>query len=430
MSIKVEKISGCKTKLEFNVDSNIFDEAIDKAFEKKIVDVEIKGFRKGKVPRRIFNERFGEESLYEEAMNIVINDQYIEAVTKKKLQVVGNPELKVDFASVGRGKDLKFTIEVEVWPEVKLGQYKEIEVEKESGEVTEKDIDEYIDRIRNNYAELVLVEDRALAEGDTAVLDFEGFKDGKAFEGGKAENYSLEIGSGQFIPGFEEQMVGMKADEEKTIKVTFPEEYQVEDLKGAEAEFKVKLHEIKERKLPELDEELIKELDIEDVKTVEQYKEFVKETLTKDKEEASENKLTNDLLTKAIENAELEVPEALIQEETNRYVSQLESQAKQYNIPLEQLLMFNGIESLEQYTEAMRPTSVMNVKQRAVFLKIAEEEKIKMTAKEYNDELKEIAKQVNRSVDEVKAVYNKEMITPYVQIRKVMDLIKDTAIIK
>jgi len=430
MSIKVEKISGCKTKLEFNVDSNIFDEAIDKAFEKKIVDVEIKGFRKGKVPRRIFNERFGEESLYEEAMNIVINDQYIEAVTKKKLQVVGNPELKVDFASVGRGKDLKFTIEVEVWPEVKLGQYKEIEVEKESGEVTEKDIDEYIDRIRNNYAELVLVEDRALAEGDTAVLDFEGFKDGKAFEGGKAENYSLEIGSGQFIPGFEEQMVGMKADEEKTIKVTFPEEYQVEDLKGAEAEFKVKLHEIKERKLPELDEELIKELDIEDVKTVEQYKEFVKETLTKDKEEASENKLTNDLLTKAIENAELEVPEALIQEETNRYVSQLESQAKQYNIPLEQLLMFNGIESLEQYTEAMRPTSVMNVKQRAVFLKIAEEEKIKMTAKEYNDELKEIAKQVNRSVDEVKAVYNKEMITPYVQIRKVIDLIKDTAIIK
>src|SRR5690554_4991482 len=226
MSIKVEKISGCKTKLEFNVDSNIFDEAIDKAFEKKIVDVEIKGFRKGKVPRRIFNERFGEESLYEEAMNIVINDQYIEAVTKKKLQVVGNPELKVDFASVGRGKDLKFTIEVEVWPEVKLGQYKEIEVEKESVDVTEKDIDEYINRIRNNHAELTLVEDRPLAEGDTAVFDFEGFKDGKPFEGGKAENHSLEIGSGQFIPGFEEQIVGMKVEEEKTIKVTFPEDYQ------------------------------------------------------------------------------------------------------------------------------------------------------------------------------------------------------------
>lgn len=430
MSVKLEKLSGCKVKLEFNIDSKVFDEAIDKAFEKKVQEVEIKGFRKGKVPREIFNRRFGEESLYEEAMNIVINDAYEEAIRSENLNVVNRPELKVNFETLGRGKNLEFTIEVEVWPDVKLGQYKGIEVEKESSEVTQADIDEYIERIRKNYAELVVVEGKPLEKGHTAVFDFEGFVDGEAFEGGKADNYSLEIGSGQFIPGFEEQMVGMNVGEEKTIDVTFPEDYHAEKLKGKKAQFKIKLHEIKERVLPELTDEFVKDLDIENVSTVEDYKKFVNETLEKDKKEASENKFSDDVLSRAVENAEVEIPTGLVEDEINRYVSQIESQAKRYQISTEQLLKFNGIDSLEQYKDAIKPSAEMNVKQRAVFLKIAEVENLEMNDEDYKQELETIAKDFNKPLSEVSKIYRKDMIAPYVQIRKAIDLIKNSAVIK
>jgi len=430
MSVKLEKLSGCKVKLEFNIDSKVFDEAIDKAFEKKVQEVEIKGFRKGKIPREIFNRRFGEESLYEEAMNIVINDAYEDAIRSENLNVVNRPELKVNFETLGRGKNLEFTIEVEVWPDVKLGQYKGIEVEKESSEVTKADIDEYIERIRKNYAELVVVEGKPLEKGHTAVFDFEGFVDGEAFEGGKADNYSLEIGSGQFIPGFEEQMVGMNVGEEKTIDVTFPEDYHAEKLKGKKAQFKIKLHEIKERVLPELTDEFVKDLDIENVSTVEDYKKFVNETLEKDKKEASENKFSDDVLSRAVENAEVEIPTGLVEDEINRYVSQIESQAKRYQISTEQLLKFNGIDSLEQYKDAIKPSAEMNVKQRAVFLKIAEVENLEMNDEDYKQELETIAKDFNKPLSEVSKIYRKDMIAPYVQIRKAIDLIKNSAVIK
>lgn len=430
MSVKLEKLSGCKVKLEFNIDSKVFDEAIDKAFEKKVQEVEIKGFRKGKIPREIFNRRFGEESLYEEAMNIVINDAYEDAIRSENLNVVNRPELKVNFETLGRGKNLEFTIEVEVWPDVKLGQYKGIEVEKESSEVTQADIDEYIERIRKNYAELVVVEGKPLEKGHTAVFDFEGFVDGEAFEGGKADNYSLEIGSGQFIPGFEEQMVGMNVGEEKTIDVTFPEDYHAEKLKGKKAQFKIKLHEIKERVLPELTDEFVKDLDIENVSTVEDYKKFVNETLEKDKKEASENKFSDDVLSRAVENAEVEIPTGLVEDEINRYVSQIESQAKRYQISTEQLLKFNGIDSLEQYKDAIKPSAEMNVKQRAVFLKIAEVENLEMNDEDYKQELETIAKDFNKPLSEVSKIYRKDMIAPYVQIRKAIDLIKNSAVIK
>lgn len=430
MSVKLEKLSGCKVKLEFNIDSKVFDEAIDKAFEKKVQEVEINGFRKGKIPREIFNRRFGEESLYEEAMNIVINDAYEDAIRSENLNVVNRPELKVNFETLGRGKNLEFTIEVEVWPDVKLGQYKGIEVEKESSEVTKADIDEYIERIRKNYAELVVVEGKPLEKGHTAVFDFEGFVDGEAFEGGKADNYSLEIGSGQFIPGFEEQMVGMNVGEEKTIDVTFPEDYHAEKLKGKKAQFKIKLHEIKERVLPELTDEFVKDLDIENVSTVEDYKKFVNETLEKDKKEASENKFSDDVLSRAVENAEVEIPTGLVEDEINRYVSQIESQAKRYQISTEQLLKFNGIDSLEQYKDAIKPSAEMNVKQRAVFLKIAEVENLEMNDEDYKQELETIAKDFNKPLSEVSKIYRKDMIAPYVQIRKAIDLIKNSAVIK
>lgn len=430
MSVKLEKVSGCKVKFNFVLAEEDFDKAIDEAFEKNIVNVEVKGFRKGKVPRDIYNKKFGEESLFDDALNIAVNKAYNEALLKHKLEIVNSPELDVDYESIGRGKKLKFSVSVEVWPEVVLGEYKGLVVEKEKVEVTNDDIKNYIDTNLKSYAELQIVEDGVLENGNTAVFDFEGFADGVAFEGGKAENYSLEIGSGQFIPGFEEQMLGLKVGEEKTITVTFPENYQAENLKGKVAEFKIKLHEIKKRVLPTLNDEFVKELELENINTVAEYEAYVNDLLVNEKKEASENKFVDDLLNKAVENATLEIPQGLVDEEVNRAFSQLENQAKMYNIPVDQFLGFYGISNADEYKKNIEPSAINNVKQRVVFLKVAEVEKIKISAKEYNDEFDVIAKETNKSVEEIKNLYSKELLAPYLKIRKAIDLIKETAIVK
>ena len=430
MSVKIEKLSGCKIKMNFSINSEVFDEALNQAFEKKVKTIEVKGFRKGKLPREIYNAKFGEESLYEEAVNIVVNEAYGEEIAKKKLDVVGSPELNVDFATVGKGKKLKFSIEVETWPDVELGQYKDLSVEKEDTTVTEEDIDEYINRQRKNHAELSLVEDKTLEKGHTAVFNFEGFIDGVPFEGGKAENYSLEIGSNKFIPGFEEQMLGMKSNEEKTITVRFPKYYHQEKLQDKEANFKVLVHEIKERIIPELNDEFVKELELVDVKNVADYRQYVIKTLSQEKQEASLNKFNDDVLTLAVSNAKVEIPTALVDEEVNSQVHQMEHQAKSYNIPLETLFQYYGIENLDQYKKVITPSAEASVKQRAVFLKIAEVEKIKITEAEYEAEFKAVADEYKKSVDEMKKLYAKEMIAPYLKMRKAIDLIKNTATTK
>ena len=430
MSVKVEKVSGCQVKIRFVVDSEAFDAALDQAFAKKVQEVEVKGFRKGKLPRDMYNAKFGEESLYEEAVNYAVNEAYQAALEKHTLEVVGRPNLDVDFATVGKGKKLKFSITVDVWPEVELGQYKELEVKKEAVEVKEEDINGYIDRQKKSHAELVLVEGKPLENGHTAIFDFEGFVDGVAFEGGKAENHTLEIGSHQFIPGFEEQMIGLTVGEEKALKVTFPENYQQDTLKGKEATFNIKLHEIKERVLPELNDEFVKDLEIEGIVTVDAYLAYVKETLTAEKEEASVNKFNDDVLTLAVSNATLELPAVLVEEEIERQVQQMEQQAKNYNIPMEMLLQYYGIESLEQYKKAIAPSAETSVRQRAVFLKIAEVEKFKISAKEYDDEFEAVALEYKKSIDDIKKMYAKEMIAPYLKMRKAISLIKDSAIVK
>ena len=430
MSVKVEKLSGCKVKLSFAADAEAFDVALDKAFEKKVKEIKVDGFRPGKLPKDIYMKRFGEASLYDEVVDFIVNEEYAKAIQTKKLEVVGRPELDVDFETLGHGKKFKFTVEVEVWPDVTLGEYKGIEVEKEKVEVKDEDVQEQIDRTLKNYAELEVVEGGKLEKGQTAVFDFEGFVDGKAFEGGKAENYSLEIGSGQFIPGFEDQMVGMEAGSEKDINVTFPENYQAENLKGKEAVFKIKLHEIKRRVIPALDEKFVKELEIENIGTVEDYRSFVKESLIKDRSEAAENKLSDDILTKAVDNATVEVPNALVEEEVNRSFRQVENQAKMYNMPVEQLLKYYGIDSVDAYKEALKPNALANVKQRIVFAEVAKVEKLKVSDKDYNSELDLIVKEVNKPLEEVKKVYTKEALTPYILMNKAMDLIKKEAIVK
>lgn len=430
MSVKVEKLSGCKVKLSFVCEAEAYDVALDKAFEKKVKEVKVDGFRPGKLPKDIYMRRFGEASLYDEIIDIIVNEEYVKAIQSKKLEVVGRPELDVDFETLGHGKKLKFTIETEVWPEVTLGEYKGIEVEKEKVDVSDSDVEEQINRTLKNYAELEKVEEGKLEKGETAVFDFEGFVDGVAFEGGKAENYSLEIGSGQFIPGFEDQMVGMEINTEKDINVKFPDNYQAENLKGKDATFHIKLHEIKKRIIPVLDENFVKELEIENVGSVEDYRSFVKESLVKERTEASENKLTDDILTKAVDNATVDVPEALVNEEVDRSFKQVENQAKIYNMPVEQLLKYYGIDSVDSYKEALRPNALANVKQRVVFAEVAKVEKLKVSDKDYNNELDLIVKEINKPLEEVKKVYTKEALTPYILMQKAIELIKKEAVVK
>ena len=426
MSVKLEKISGCKVKLNFTLKAEEFDLALDKAFQKVIKDREEPGFRKGKMPKSMFIKKYGVEVLYNEALDFAINAAFIDAIQSKKLEVVNEPKVDIDFETLGQGKKLKFSIEVEVYPEVTLGQYKELDIKKESVKVSKKDVDEYIERVLKQHAELVVVEDKALELGNTAVFDFDGSVDGVHFEGGKAENYSLEIGSGRFIPGFEDQMVGMKIGETKNINVKFPEDYQAENLKGKDAVFEVKLHEIKQRQIPELTDEFVKdELEIKEVSTVKEYKDFVKDVIKKDKEEAAENKFTDDCVTKAVENATLEVPEGMVDTEVDHQIKGIERQAKMYGMTVDVLLKYSGIESLDVYKQTIRPSALTAVKQRLVLDEIAKAEKLKVNKADYEKEIKEVIKETGKTEEEVRKLYTIEAITPYILTQKAIKLIKD-----
>ena len=431
MSVKIEKLSGCKVKLNFVLKAEDFDNALDKSFKKNSQNASVPGFRKGHVPKNVYIKKYGVESLYQDALDYAINDAFIQCITSKKLEVVNEPSVDVDFTTVGQGKKLKFSIEVEIYPSVTLGEYKGLSVKKEAVKVTKKEVDEYIERILKQHAELEVVEGKALENGNTAVFDFDGSVDGVHFEGGKAENYSLEIGSGQFIPGFEDQMIGMEVNETRNINVKFPEDYHAEELKGKDAVFEVVLHEIKNRVVPTLSDEFVKEeLEIKDVNNVKEYKAYIKEIITKEKTETSENKFADDVITLAMENANVDVPEGMIDTEVNHQVKQIERQAKAYNMPVDVLLKYSGLESLEAYKEAIRPSALMSVKQRLVFSEIAKVEKIKVTKADFEKEIKLIAKEVNKTVEEVKAVYTKEALSPYILLQKAIELVKTSAVDK
>ena len=429
MSVKVEKLSGCKVKLNFVLKPEEFDAALDKSFAKNGANAQVPGFRKGKVPKNVYIKKYGVESLYQDALDYAINDAFIAAIQSKKLEIVNEPTVDVDFTTVGQGKKLKFAIEVEIYPSVTLGEYKGLFVEKESVKVSKKEVTEYVDRILKQHAELEVVEGKALEAGNTAVFDFDGSVDGVHFEGGKAENYSLEIGSGQFIPGFEDQMIGMNVGETRNINVTFPEEYHAENLKGKAAVFEVVLHEIKQRVVPTLTDEFVKEeLEIEGVNNVKEYNAYIKEIITKEKTEASENKFADDCINLAMENAIVDVPEGMIDTEVRHQVSQIERQAKMYNMPVDVLLKYSGLESLEAYKEAVRPSCLLSVKQRLVFSEIAKAEKIKVTKADVEKELKLIAKETGKEVEEISKVYTKEALTPYILLQKAIELVKSSAV--
>ena len=421
MSAKWEKQEGNKGVLTFEVPAEEFDKALDQAFKKVVKDVQIPGFRKGKVPRSIFEKRFGVEALYQDAVDIVLPEAYRKAVDETDIFPIDSPE--VDIEQIEKGKDLIFTAVVEVKPDVTLGEYKGLEVEELPVEVTDEDVEEEIKRIQERHAELVVKEEGEIEEGDTAVIDFEGFMDGEAFEGGKGENYSLEIGSGQFIPGFEEQLIGKKAGEEVEVEVTFPEEYHAEDLAGKPATFKVKIHEVKYKELPELDDEFAKDVD-DEAETLEQLKEKKKEELIKSKQQESDNAKRQQLVEKATENASVDIPEVMIDTELEQMIREFEQNLQMQGMTMEMYEQFSGQDE-DALKEQMKEDAEKRVKTNLTLEAIAKAENLEVTEEEVNEELEKMASMYGMEAKQLLPLLggNTSTIKGDLQLRKAIDFL-------
>ncbi|KZM52542.1 trigger factor [Geobacillus stearothermophilus] len=398
MSVKWEKLEGNEGVLTVEVDAEQVNKGLDAAFKKVVKNIALPGFRKGKVPRVLFEKRFGVEALYQDALDILLPEAYAKAVEEAGIEPVSMPE--IDIEQMEKGKSLIFKAKVTVKPEVKLGQYKGLEVEKMDATVTDEDVENELKRLQENYAELVVKEDGTVENGDTAVIDFEGFVDGEPFEGGKAENYSLEIGSGTFIPGFEEQLVGMKAGEEKEIQVTFPEEYHAEQLAGKPATFKVKVHEVKAKQLPALDDEFAKDVD-EEVETLDELKAKVRARLEEAKKNEAETALRNAVVEKAAANAEIDIPAVMVQNETDRMLREFDQRLQMQGLNLQLYYQFSGQDEAS-LREQMKEDAEKRVRAALTLEAIAKAENIEVTDEEVEEELQKMAEAYNLSVDKLK----------------------------
>ncbi|MEC9484251.1 MAG: trigger factor [Candidatus Izemoplasma sp.] len=419
---KIDELSGSKVRIEIEVSAEQLDHGLEHAYAEIKDDVEVKGFRKGNVPQSVYEKKYGVESLYDKAINHVLQETYVDAVTSNDIEVVAQPKIDLDVTTVEKGKGFTYVAEVAVKPEVTLGDYKGLTFEKQDTEVTDEQVDEEINKLLQQNAELVLKEDGEVEEGDTAIFDFEGFVDGEAFEGGKAENYELKIGSGQFIPGFEEGMKGMKPGEERDVNVTFPENYQAENLKGKDAVFKVKLHEIKETETPELTEDFVKELDREGIDSVEALKADTRQKLEDQLEEKNKNARIDFAVAEATNNATFDLPKEMVENEKNRLVDNVKQQAKQYNLELEQYLQFSGI-SKEDFDKNMMKDAEKSVSYNLVVEAIGNAEGIKASDEEVETKYEELANQYNMGVEQIKAAVNDDAVKHEVVYRKTIDFL-------
>ena len=422
MSAKWEKLEGNQGKLTVEVDAEKFNQALDQAFKKVQKQVTVPGFRKGKVPRVIFEQRFGVEALYQDALDIILPEAYAGAVEETGIEPVSQPQ--IDIEQIGKGQPLIFTAEVTVKPEVKLGEYKGLEVEKFDIEVTDEDVENELKQLQERHAELVVKEDEPAENGDTVVIDFEGFVDGEAFEGGKAENYALELGSGSFIPGFEDQLVGVKAGDEKEINVTFPEEYHAKELEGKPAVFKVKVHEVKVKELPELNDEFAVDVD-DEVETLDALREKIKNRLKEEKEHQAKHARENALIEQAAENAEIDIPEIMIENEQERMLRELEQRLAQQGLNLELYSQFTGQDE-DTLKESMRKDAEKRVRVSLALEAIAKEENIEVTDEEVEEELKKMSETYNLEVDQIKKILgNTDSIRDELKFNKAVQLLVD-----
>lgn len=421
---KWEKKEGNVGTLTFEVDAESFNQALDKAFKKVVKKVNVPGFRKGRVPRVLFEQRFGVEALYEDAIDFVLPDAYSEAIDQTGIEPVDKPQ--VDVEEIGKGKKLVLKADVTVKPEVKLGEYKGLEVEEKNTEVTDEDVDHEIKHLQERYAELVVKEDGEVEKGDTAVIDFDGYVDGKQFEGGKAENYSLEIGSGSFIPGFEDQLVGVKVGAEKDVVVTFPEDYHAEELKGKEATFKVTVHEIKQKQLPELDDEFAKDVD-DEVETLAALKEKIKNHEKEHKEADATNSKRDGVVQQAAANAEIDIPEVMISNEQDNILKEFEQRLKAQGMTLEMYTSFSGTDQ-DALRDQMKDDAEKRVRANLTLEAIAKAESIEASEEDVEEELKKMAEQYKITADQIKAAMGgTDLIKGDIKLRKAVDFLVENS---
>lgn len=429
MKSNVERLTSNQVKITVTVEKEEFNQYYESEFEKVLSTVEIKGFRKGKVPRNIYQSRYGDGQVIQNAVDKALQNTYFQVVNNEKVQTLDDPEIDINFEKLTKEKVLEYTAMVTVYPEVELGQYLGVEVEKLDTEVTEADLNAHIERDIKSKGDLELVEDGVIENGNTVIFDFEGFVDGVAFEGGKSENYSLEIGSGSFIPGFEEQMIGLKANEEATIKVTFPENYQADNLKGKVAEFKLKIHEIKKLVLPVLTDDFVKALEMENVNTVEEYKNHLNEHIKEEKVEASENSFEYNVLDAVCKNAKVDIPEVLVNRRLDSIIEQEEQRVKGYGLTFEQLLQYQGM-TLEVYKEQMKKVAESDVLREVVLNKVMEVEKVELTDEDINEGYEKLAKAYNQEVNTIKDQLPLDRVTYHFLLQKTINLLKEKAVIK
>ena len=415
-----EKSTG---ELTTTVEGETWKKAQEKTFKKLAKNVNLPGFRKGHAPESLVRKQISTQHILMEAIDEVAGEALSAGVEEHNLQLVARPELGID--SIDEEKvTFKFTVTVK--PEVKLGAYKGLDIKKEEVNVTDEDVNAEISRLQDRFAELVVKEDGCVENGDTAVIDFEGFKDGVAFEGGKGENYPLEIGSGSFIPGFEDQVIGMTVDKEQDIVVTFPEDYGAADLAGKEAIFKVTVHEIKEKHLPEIDDELAKDVNIDGVETLDQLKDHIKANIKTRKESENENKFMDDLYKAIVASSKVEDSDALLEQEQGLMLQEVEQNLQRQGLNFEVYQQFTG-KSKDDIKEDIKPQAEERVKLNAILAAIIEEEKLAVSDEELETELKTIAEYYQKELDEVKKIFegNMSRIENDLLTRKAVDLVKD-----
>ena len=424
MTATWEKKEGNEGVLTVTVPAEKVDKALDQAFKKVVKQINVPGFRKGKVPRPIFEQRFGVEALYQDAVDILLPEAYGEAIDETGINPVAQPEINV--TQIEKGKDFEFEATVTVEPEVQLGDYKGLEIEKQDSELTDEDLQEAIDHSLGHLADMVVKEDGAVENGDTVNIDFDGYVDGEQFEGGQADGYDLEIGSGSFIPGFEDQLVGVKTGEEKDVVVTFPEEYHAEELAGKEATFKTKVNEIKYKEVPELDDEIANELD-SDANSVDEYKENLRKRLSEQKAEEAENVEKEEAINKATDNATIDIPQAMIDTELDRMVQEFGQRIQQQGLDLQTYFQISGQDE-SQLREQMKDDAEQRIKTNLTLSAIADKENIEANDEDIDKELEKMSKQFNISVEDIKnTLGNTDIIKNDVRIQKVIDLLRDNA---
>lgn len=424
MSIKnIEKLEHNMAKITIEVATTDFEKYVEAAYQKNKNKISVPGFRKGKVPRQMMEKMYGKAVFFEDAANICIPEEYSKAYDECEEEIVSAPE--IDVVQIEPGKEFIFTAEVALKPEVKLGAYKGVEIDKVSVEVTDEELDAEIKKALEENSRQVTVE-REIKDGDLAVIDFEGFMDDVAFEGGKGENYNLTIGSGSFIPGFEEQLIGKKAGEECDVNVTFPEEYHAKDLAGKPAVFKCKIHEVKEKQVPEFDDAFADDLGFD---TVDEYKEDLKKNLQEKKEKAAKDAKEDAVITAIVEGAEMDIPEAMIKTTQRQMMQEFAQNLRMQGLSFEQYCMFTGLTE-ENMMEQTRPGAERRIKTRLVLEAVAKAEGFEATEEEYDAEIKELAESYKADFEQVKANISdkdREQFKLDVIIRKAIDLVMTEA---